>query len=169
MTKLSENNPKYDEKDLSVTSDSERLPKSQSEKLYVIQRHEATRLHWDLRLEMDGVLRSWALPKEPPRKYGVKRLAVQVEDHSIEYADFQGVIPEGIYGAGEVEMWDKGTYDALIVQEDKIEIVIHGEQLSGLYVLIRTKWRGKGKNWLFFKSKKIDFPQNKAISANLNV
>lgn len=117
--------------------------------IYVIQRHEATHLHYDLRLEMDGVLKSWAIPKTPPTAPGIRRLAVQVEDHPVEYAGFEGSIPEGEYGAGSVEIWDKGNYTLLERKEDKMAVDIHGKRLRGIYYLIRFK----GKNWLFFKKK----------------
>lgn len=120
------------------------------ENIYVIQKHDATRLHYDLRLEMDGVLKSWAVPKTPPVEPGIRRLAVEVEDHPVEYAGFDGVIPEGEYGAGTVEIWDKGSYRLLQRKKDKIAIDIHGERLKGVYYLIRLKG---GKNWLFFKKK----------------
>jgi DNA ligase D-like protein (predicted 3'-phosphoesterase) len=118
--------------------------------IYVIQRHAATHLHYDLRLEMDGVLKSWAIPKEPPVESGVRRLAVQVEDHALIYATFEGAIPEGEYGAGTVEIWDKGTYKMLDRKEDKFVLEINGEKLRGAYVLVRFKDK---KNWLFFKKK----------------
>jgi len=117
---------------------------------FVIQKHYATHLHYDFRLEMDGVLKSWAVPKEPPAKSGVKRLAIQVEDHELSYIDFEGTIPEGMYGAGKVEIWDKGTYTLRHRNKDKIQFILHGEKLSGDYILIRFKG---DKNWLFFKKK----------------
>ncbi|MEM3726346.1 MAG: DNA polymerase ligase N-terminal domain-containing protein [Candidatus Bathyarchaeia archaeon] len=116
--------------------------------IYVIQKHAATHLHYDLRLEMDGMLKSWAIPKEPPTTSGVKRLAVQVEDHPVGYANFEGTIPEGEYGAGTVEIWDKGFYNLIDRKEDKLVVEIHGEKLRGTYVLVRFKNK---KNWLFFK------------------
>ncbi|MGQ9506413.1 MAG: DNA polymerase ligase N-terminal domain-containing protein [Candidatus Bathycorpusculaceae bacterium] len=119
-------------------------------KIYVIQKHAATHLHYDLRLEMDGVLKSWAIPKEPPTMPGIRRLAVQVEDHPVEYANFEGTILEGEYGAGTVEIWDRGTYKLLELKEDKLIVEINGNRLSGVYVLIRFK---DEKNWLFFKKK----------------
>ena len=129
-------------------------PKDELEKsagnIYVIQKHAATNLHYDLRLEMDGVLKSWAVPKEPPVEFGVRRLAVQVEDHPIAYATFEGTIPEGEYGAGTVEIWDKGTFKMLDRKEDKLVLEIKGEKLRGQYVLVRFKDK---KNWLFFKKK----------------
>ena len=117
---------------------------------YVIQKHAATHLHYDLRLEMDGVLKSWAIPKEPPIAPNVRRLAVQVEDHPIEYGNFEGTIPEGEYGAGTVEIWDKGNYKLIDRKEDKFIVEINGNRLKGVYVLVRFKDQ---KNWLFFKKK----------------
>ncbi len=118
--------------------------------IYVIQKHAATNLHYDLRLEMDGVLKSWAVPKEPPVEFGVRRLAVQVEDHPVAYATFEGTIPAGEYGAGTVEIWDKGNYKMVDRKEDKLVVEIDGEKLRGSYVLVRLKNK---KNWLFFKKK----------------
>jgi len=120
------------------------------ERIYVIHKHQATRLHWDLRLEMNGVLKSWAVPKEPPAEKGLRRLAVLVEDHPLEYADFEGTIPEGQYGAGTVEIWDKGTYSLIDRKPHKIVFEIKGKRLKGRYCLLRFKGE---KNWLFFKTK----------------
>ena len=117
---------------------------------YLIHKHAASHLHYDLRLEMDGVLKSWAIPKEPPTDPGVKRLAVQVEDHPLEYATFEGTIPEGQYGAGTVEIWDKGTYDLVDRKENKLVVDLKGKKLQGPYVLVRLR---DTKNWLFFKKK----------------
>jgi DNA ligase D-like protein (predicted 3'-phosphoesterase) len=119
-------------------------------RIYVIQRHQATHLHWDLRLEMEGTLKSWAVPKEPPTEKGVKRLAVKVEDHPLDYANFAGTIPEGEYGAGKVEIWDKGTYKLVDKKPNKIIFEIEGERLKGIYCLLRFK---EDKNWLLFKTK----------------
>ncbi len=117
--------------------------------IYVIQKHDATHLHYDMRLEINGVLKSWAIPKTPPTEKGVKRLAVQTEDHAIEYATFEGIIPEGSYGAGSVEVWDKGTFEIEEREKDKLVIRIYGKKLEGRYCLIQLK--GQEKNWLFFK------------------
>lgn len=116
--------------------------------VFVVQKHHATTLHYDLRLSMEGVLKSWAVPKEPPAKPSVKRLAIQTEDHPLDYADFEGEIPEGLYGAGKVEIWDKGSCELKEKTENKIEFILHGDRLRGDYVLIRYK-----NNWLFFKVK----------------
>lgn len=118
--------------------------------IFVIHRHEARRLHWDLRLEMNGVLKSWAVPKEPPQTTGIKRLAIMVEDHPIEYANFQGIIPEGHYGAGKVEIWDKGIYKPIEVTDKKIVFKLYGNKLRGEYVLLKYEKSGEN-NWLFFK------------------
>ena len=118
---------------------------------FVVQKHHARRLHWDLRLERDGVLKSWAVPKGPPEKPGERRLAVQTEDHPLEYAAFEGTIPRGQYGAGDVEIWDSGVYHALVWEEDKIELLARGERLSGRYVLVRLKKAGE-KEWLLIKA-----------------
>jgi DNA ligase D-like protein (predicted 3'-phosphoesterase) len=99
---------------------------------------------------MGGVLKSWAIPKTPPTEKGIRRLAVQVEDHPIDYASFEGTIPEGQYGAGTVEIWDKGEYVLKGKDEDKLVFEIRGNKLKGDYCLVRFKGR---KNWLFFKKK----------------
>jgi len=116
---------------------------------FVIQKHQATRLHYDFRLEMDNVLKSWAVPKEPPTQPGVRRLAVQVEDHALDYIDFEGTIPEGQYGAGTVEIWDKGTYTLKDRTEKMIEFTLNGSKLKGNYALIHFK----ENNWLFIRKK----------------
>jgi DNA ligase D-like protein (predicted 3'-phosphoesterase) len=117
--------------------------------IYVIQEHDATRLHWDLRFEINGTLKSSALPKGVP-KGNEKRLAVQVDDHPIEYAAFEGRIPEGGYGAGEVKIFDKGTFKLESYEEEKkIVVNILGNKLKGRYCLLHFK--PNEKNWLFFK------------------
>jgi len=118
--------------------------------IFVVQEHQARNLHWDLRLEMDGVLKSWAIPKEPPTEPNVKRLAIQVEDHDLEYAKFKGEIPEGEYGAGKVKIWDKGTYEIIDRKDWKIVLKFSGKKLKGEYVLLRFKKAGE-KDWLFFR------------------
>jgi len=124
---------------------------SSEKPIFVVQRHDARNLHYDFRLEMDGVLKSWAVPKQPPKEVGTKRLAIQTEDHPVGYANFEGEIPEGEYGAGNVEIWDKGTFELRKREEKEIVVTLHGEELKGDYVLIRTKYGKKGKGWLFFK------------------
>lgn len=121
---------------------------------FVIQKHDASHLHYDFRLEMDDVAKSWAVPKIPPQKVGEKRLAVQVNDHTVEYMDFEGVIEEG-YGKGTVEIWDSGTYELESKKEDKIVFRLNGKRLKGRYVLLIPKWGTKEgkKQWLFMKVK----------------
>lgn len=115
---------------------------------YVIQEHDASHLHWDLRLELDGAAKSWAVPKRPVLEEGVKRLAIQVDDHDVDYMGFEGEIKEG-YGAGTVIIWDSGTWKPESVSDKKIVAQISGKKLKGRYTLLNLK----GKNWLFFKAK----------------
>lgn len=136
---------------------------------FVVQRHKASRLHYDFRLEMDGVLKSWAVPKGPSMNPEDKRLAMEVEDHPYDYKDFKGVILEGNYGAGIVEIWDKGTYTALTDDKDAnqekllkagmkkgdMKFVLKGKKLKGEFVLVHIKNRfgGKENTWLLIKHK----------------
>ena len=119
--------------------------------IFVIHNHFARNHHFDLRLEMSGVLRSWAVPKSPEAlsEKGIKRLAIQVEDHPLEYAKFKGVIPEGNYGAGKVEIWDKGKYELKSMDSKKIEFALHGKKMKGNYVLVKTGYVKNG--WLWMK------------------
>jgi DNA ligase D-like protein (predicted 3'-phosphoesterase) len=116
---------------------------------FVVHKHIARQLHYDFRLELDGVLKSWAVPKGLPQESGIKRLAVAVEDHPISYLDFEGEIPEGEYGAGQVEIWDRGTYQLLSRTPSKVEFILEGGKLKGRYLLIEM--RGKSSNWLLMK------------------
>jgi bifunctional non-homologous end joining protein LigD len=116
---------------------------------FVVHEHESSHLHYDFRLEMDGVLRSWAIPKGPSMDPTQKRLAVQVEDHPLEYIDFEGIIPARMYGAGAVVVWDSGDYDLLEEKKDKIAFLLKGKKLKGNFTLVRFK--GKEKEWLLIK------------------
>ena len=134
--------------------------KKKTEPIFVVQKHHARALHYDFRLEVDGTLKSWAVPKGPPEATGEKRLAVMVEDHPLEYAKFEGEIPEGHYGAGTVEIWDKGTYRNIkdysigsSITKGQIEVELKGKKLKGPYALVRTRMGGKDKNWLMIKMK----------------
>lgn len=118
---------------------------------FVVHEHHASHLHFDLRLEMEGVLKSWAVPKGPSMNPAEKRLAVLVDDHALDYAGFEGTIPEGMYGAGDVFIWDKGTYELKTgsIQSGKLEVGFNGRKLKGLFVLARMS--GKEKEWLLIK------------------
>ena len=137
-----------------------KVARSKDGPVFVVQEHHASKLHWDFRLEADGVLKSWAVTREPSLDPAVKRLAVQTEDHPLAYADFSGDIPEGHYGAGHVGIWDKGTYTpapdfAQGLAAGKAEFELHGEKLKGTFVLIRMRGRGNdaGDNWLLIKKR----------------
>jgi bifunctional non-homologous end joining protein LigD len=142
---------KYHEKrNFSVTKEPEGAP-AMTGATFVIQEHHASHLHYDLRLERDGVLKSWAVPKGVPEAPGEKHLAVQVEDHPLEYGKFEGEIAKGEYGAGTVTIWDSGTYTTKHWDDAKIEVTLHGRRLNGPYVLV--KFRRAGKNeWLLFRA-----------------
>ena len=124
-------------------------------KSFVIHEHHATNLHFDLRLEMDGVLRSWAVPKGPSMDPLNKRLAVAVPDHSISYGSFEGTLPKGSYGAGEVRIWDKGEYETDSdpgeqVGRGKLVFTFYGKKVMGQFALVKMK--GQAKNWLLIKA-----------------
>src|ERR1700754_2788854 len=140
--------------------------KANSSKLkFVIQKHDASHLHYDFRLEMDGVLKSWAVPKGPSTDPKIKRLAMMVEDHPFDYKNFEGIIPQGEYGGGTVIVWDEGTYEPIEkvkgkkAQEDNLlkqlrsgslKITLHGHKVKGEYALVKT--HGMGENgWLLIK------------------
>ena len=141
---------------------SEKINKEPKDPIFAVQEHHASHLHYDFRLEVNGVLKSWAVPKGPPLTKGVKRLALAVKDHPLDYAYFQGVIPKGEYGAGQVLLWDCGTYknltkeDTLIIpmptaiQNGHIKIELKGTRLMGTYVLIKND-SYTNNSWFFIK------------------
>ena len=144
------------------------IEKSSSELIFVVHQHAATHLHYDFRIEVNGVLMSWAIPKGPSMNPADKRLAIRVEDHPYQYKDFEGIIPEGNYGAGSVLIWDSGTYtlpDTLHLKQDEIEnkiisdlkagqlhFVLNGKKLKGEFALIQLKTKQKNA-WLFIKKR----------------
>jgi len=144
----------------------EKVAQRKKNPIFVIQKHAARQLHYDLRLEIDGVLVSWAVPKGPSLNPRHRRLAVRTENHPIEYAKFEGIIPEGEYGAGTVMVWDKGTYKnmskhngrvvstATALKHGEIKFFLKGKKLEGEFVLIRTDYgKKKGEEWLLMKMK----------------
>lgn len=139
-----------------------KVASSSKKPIFVVQEHHASHLHYDFRLESDGVLKSWTIPKGPSMDPGQKRLAVRVEDHPLDYASFAGTIPEGHYGAGHVQIWDEGTFENLLpsktvtegIEAGRLDFVLSGHQLQGRFALVRMKRKGGGKeNWLLIKSR----------------
>jgi bifunctional non-homologous end joining protein LigD len=154
-------------RDFTRTGEPEGGKRKKSPRLaYAIQKHAASRLHYDLRLELDGVMKSWAIPKGPSLDPSVKRLAIHVEDHPIEYNAFEGTLPEGEYGGGTVMMWDQGTYTSPGQEDDRedalregyrkgdFKFVLRGKRLKGSWVLVRTRAGGdksRQNQWLLIK------------------
>jgi DNA ligase D-like protein (predicted 3'-phosphoesterase) len=133
---------------------------------FVVQKHEASRLHWDFRLELDGVLKSWAVPKGPSLDPGEKRLAMRTEDHPLEYLEWEGVIPKGEYGAGPMIVWDRGVFQNIsetrggdpmdlseAIEKGDVKIFILGEKIKGAYALVRTGPPGAREKWLLIKKR----------------
>ncbi len=127
---------------------------------FCVQRHDATHLHYDFRLEIGGTLKSWAVPKGPSLDPTVKHFAAHVEDHPISYGDFEGNSPKGNYGGGSVMLWDRGTFELIgeesgeaQIERGDLKFELHGEKLAGTWALVRMKGKGKGKEWLLIKKK----------------
>ncbi|WP_143885152.1 DNA polymerase ligase N-terminal domain-containing protein [Chryseobacterium binzhouense] len=156
------NKRKFDE----TTEPKGTTKKSDDKLIFVVQRHAASRLHYDFRLEMEGVLKSWAVPKGPSLNPDDKRLAMMVEDHPYDYKDFEGNIPDGNYGAGQVEVWDSGTYEALDetsklsnekellkeLKDGSLKFILHGKKLKGEFALVKMK-NAENNAWLLIKHK----------------
>lgn len=156
------NKRKFDE----TTEPKGKTKKSEDQLIFVVQRHAASRLHYDFRLEMEGVLKSWAVPKGPSLNPDDKRLAMMVEDHPYDYKDFEGNIPEGNYGAGQVEVWDSGTYEPINdksrlsdekellkeLKDGSLKFVLHGKKLKGEFALVKMK-NSENNAWLLIKHK----------------
>jgi bifunctional non-homologous end joining protein LigD len=137
-----------------------KIQRSKGERQFVVQKHAASRLHYDFRLELDGTLKSWAVPKGPSLDPSVKSLAVHVEDHPLDYAGFEGVIPQGEYGGGTVMIWDRGAWEpegdddpSTAYEKGKLKFTLHGEKLKGSWALVRMGGSAGegGKNWLLIK------------------
>jgi len=136
-----------------------------NKKIFAVHKHEAKTLHYDFRLEIEGFLKSWAIPKGPSSDHTKKRLAIETEDHPLSYKDFEGVIEEGGYGAGTVMLWDSGTYENVSIVDNKpvsaqkayesgqIKFKLNGKKMKGGWVLIKTTYMGKSNQWLLIKEK----------------
>jgi bifunctional non-homologous end joining protein LigD len=144
---------------------------------FVIQKHDASHLHYDFRLELDGVMKSWAVPKGPSLDPSVRRLAMEVEDHPISYNAFEGTIPQGEYGGGTVMLWDRGSYDAADgggaaslregYERGNLEFVLHGERLEGAWVLVRMQRPGRPQ-WLLIKRHDGDEDADRDVTAEID-
>ena len=150
-----------------------RIKTRKEELSYLIQKHDATRLHYDFRLELDGVLLSWAVTKGPSLNPADKRLAVRTEDHPLSYGTFEGTIPQGEYGGGTVMMWDEGTWEPkgdprAGLKKGHLSFVLHGERLKGGWGLIRMRGDGKRENWLLVKENDDEARKNGANEKFLN-
>lgn len=140
--------------------------------IFVVQKHETTHFHFDLRLEVNGLLKSWMVPKGPSMNPKDKRLAIQMEDHPLSYAHFEGLIPEGNYGAGKVEIWDSGTYAYInknsdistAIEQGVLEFKLHGHKLKGLFTLVHTNMDNNDKDWLLIKNEDV-FAVNQVYNA----
>lgn len=157
-------------RDFEVTAEpgpAKKKPAAKAGPMFVVQKHDASRLHYDFRLEMAGVLASWAVPKGFPQKRGERHLAVHVEDHPVDYAKFEGIIPKGQYGGGTVMVWDIGTYELLggtpveAVQEGMLHLMLHGDKLRGEWTMVRSHREGDEKNWFLIKTGEGDAPITK--------
>jgi len=141
--------------------------------IFVVQRHKASHLHYDFRLEMDGTMKSWAVPKGPSMNPKDKRLAMMVEDHPVSYASFQGIIPEGNYGAGIVEIWDNGTYELgeenkngiQAIKKGSLKVVLKGKKLKGKFALVQLK-NAESNSWLLIKDRD-DFATDEVYNSEL--
>lgn len=182
--------PYIEKRDFSKTEEpGTGIGRNKSHLMFVIQKHNASHLHYDFRLEMGGVLKSWAIPKGPSTDPKVKHLAVMVEDHPFDYLNFEGVIPQGEYGRGTVIVWDRGIYEPIIAIESKfaqekyllnqfesgsLKIILHGEKLKGEFALVKTQGMGED-GWLLIKdndeyaSQSDVTLQNKSVLSNLTV
>ncbi len=145
-------------RNFSKTPEPQGRPGVQSGQYFVVQKHQASHLHYDFRLQIGDVLKSWAIPKGPSVDPSHKRLAIQVEDHPIEYRDFEGTIPSGEYGAGIVMVWDFGVYKPLeeqdpqkSIQEGRIRFCLEGKKLKGGFILVKTKYQANRNSWLLIK------------------
>lgn len=154
-----------DKRDFLNTPEPKGKAKSSAKDIFVVQKHSARREHYDFRLRVNDVLKSWAIPKGMPVKQAEKRLAVETEDHPLEYAKFEGKIPIGQYGAGTVQIWDSGKYSNIrkismkeSYNDGLIEFNLKGGILEGNYALVKTRFNGNPKNWLIIKTRDDKYP-----------